>query len=203
MARQRFNHEAIRKFAQEYRAQGLNYTSIAQLLGTSHRHLRSILRGARLQAPLRKQIYTRDNYTCQLHLPYCQKTKDLELWRKDGNGVNLDPANLLTVCRKCHYKKLYPNRKVAIICVQCKKRRSLINVHGSARQAIKFCSRKCQYLARRKYTSDDERINARRAISRKHYWRYRHDDRYYRRLHFKRLRVAKKKALTKPNRLLQ
>ena len=49
---------------------------------------------------LKQEIKNRDSNTCQ----ECGKTDDLEVHHIDGNRLNNDPENLLTLCKKCHRK---------------------------------------------------------------------------------------------------
>jgi len=52
---------------------------------------------------LKKAIRERDNYTCQVCVKY-QKKPRLDIHHIDYDKTNLDPANLISLCRKCHFR---------------------------------------------------------------------------------------------------
>ncbi|MFA5401694.1 MAG: HNH endonuclease signature motif containing protein [Dehalococcoidia bacterium] len=58
---------------------------------------------------LKKEIKTRDGYVCQN--PNCtQQVKLLDVHHIDYNKKNMDPNNLITLCRSCHSKTSHKNR---------------------------------------------------------------------------------------------
>ena|SRR3972149_8558680 len=57
---------------------------------------------------LRESIRKRDNYTCQICGTYQDELKGwhrkLDIHHKDYNKDNLNPNNLITLCKSCHTK---------------------------------------------------------------------------------------------------
>jgi len=54
---------------------------------------------------LKELIRKRDSYKCQECGIIQEKLKrKLDIHHKDGNKTNLNPKNLISLCRKCHMK---------------------------------------------------------------------------------------------------
>lgn len=53
-------------------------------------------------AKLKKEIKIRDENRCQM----CRSINQLEVHHIDGNPLNNDPENLITICKRCHQKDL-------------------------------------------------------------------------------------------------
>lgn len=50
---------------------------------------------------LKREIKLRDKNTCQK----CGKMNDLDVHHIDGDRLNNNPKNLITLCKKCHRKE--------------------------------------------------------------------------------------------------
>jgi len=57
---------------------------------------------------LKKLIRQRDNYKCQLcGMPECENIQKLDIHHIDYDKKNLNPNNLISLCRSCHMKTNY------------------------------------------------------------------------------------------------
>lgn len=57
---------------------------------------------------LKELIRKRDNYQCQLcGMPECENIKKLDIHHIDYDKKNLNPKNLISLCRNCHMKTNY------------------------------------------------------------------------------------------------
>jgi hypothetical protein len=62
--------------------------------------------------PLRRSIRERDNYTCQLCGKYKSLRENPAVHHIDYKKRNLNPMNLICLCRKCHGLTVHPKQRI-------------------------------------------------------------------------------------------